>query len=161
MTDAMGPGSHVLYQDFVVPTVVATASVSFSVFIQNQHTEFIEAGTLDFVPAQNQHARVDIMTIPADPFAPGADLMNLFLTSPGDPLVSGYNPVVVDITAFLQAHQGETLRLRFAEVDNVNFFNMGVDDVRLTAIIPEPSSWVLMLGGLIGVAGLQRRSTAR
>lgn len=45
----------------------------------------------------------------------------------------------------LTTHAGETLRLRFAEVDNVNVFMMGVDDVRFTSNeVPEPAPLLLM-----------------
>src|SRR3954469_10274990 len=36
MTDAQGPGSHVLYQDFVVPVGVSTATLSFDWFVGNR-----------------------------------------------------------------------------------------------------------------------------
>jgi hypothetical protein len=39
--------------------------------------------------------------------------------------------------------QGQTVRLRFAETDNVNFFNFGVDNV--TVNIPAPSALALGL----------------
>ena len=53
------------------------------------------------------------------------------------------------------AHQ---LRLRFAEVDNVAPFNLGVDNVDFTAAaIPWPSSWIMVFGSLLGVAFIRRR----
>src|SRR5688572_17946521 len=134
MTDAAGPGSHVLYQDFVVPTGPASYSIAFSLFINNGAPNFVVPATLDFAtPALNQRARVDIMRSSADPFSlVAADiLMNLYQTQPGDPLVSGYNSLQFDISAVLQANQGATLRLRFAEVDNVAPFNLGVDNIAI------------------------------
>src|ERR1051325_2170419 len=35
MSDAQGPGSHVLYQDIVIPAVVPSATLSFDVFVGN------------------------------------------------------------------------------------------------------------------------------
>src|SRR4051794_33472577 len=35
MTDSEGPGSHALYQDFVVPNIVGVATLSFSLFIDS------------------------------------------------------------------------------------------------------------------------------
>jgi len=65
---------------------------------------------------------------------------------------------VRDVTALLQANQGQTLRLRFAEVDNVAPFNLGVDNVNFTAAaIPWPSSWIMVFGSLLGVAFIRRR----
>jgi len=153
MSDAGAGGSHVLYQDFLVPTMVPGASVNFSLFINNGAAAFFTPATLDFAtPTLNQQARVDILNLTSDV------LLNLYQTQPGDPLVSGYTPIVRDVTTLLQAHAGETLRLRFAEVDNVSFFNLGVDavDINVNAI-PEPSTWMMTVSALFGAAFLRRR----
>jgi hypothetical protein len=163
MTDSLGPGSHVLYQDFVVPVIVPGGAIRFSLFINNGATTFSIPNHLDFsTPALNQQARVDIMTTSADPFSvvAGDVLQKLYQTQPGDPLVSGYNNIVVDISPLLVARQGQTVRLRFAEVDNVAPFNLGVDavDITLGNPIPEPATWTLMFGALAGVGFLKRLS---
>ena len=62
----------------------------------------------------------------------------MYQTRPGDPLISGYNTITRDISALLGSQVGQTLRLRFAETDNVFTFQMGVDDVRFG--VPEPAS---------------------
>lgn len=153
MTDAQGPGSHLLYQDIVIPNVVPGGFVVFSLFINNTAADFITQPDLDFAtPALNQQARVDILD------ASGAVLMNLYQTDPGDPLVSGYTSFFFNISSLLQANAGQTLRLQFAEVDNVNAFNFGVDAVDLTiGAIPEPSTWILMVTGAAAVALYRRR----
>ncbi len=158
MTDAQGPGSHVLYQDFTVPLTLSVATLRFDLYINNHANAFFSPASLDFsLPALNQQLRVDIVTTSADPFSVGvADvLLNLYRTMPGDPLVSGYNTITVDLTAFLSTHLGETLRLRFAEVDNVQVMNAGVDRVSLT--IPEPSASIMMLTGLALLAAVNSR----
>jgi hypothetical protein len=150
MSDAQGPGSHVLYQDFVVPVGLLSASVRFDVFVNNQADNFFSPDTLDFSSVNNQQARVDLMLASADPFsvAPSDVLLNLFRTLPGDPLVSGYTTVSADLTALLAGLGGQTLRLRFAEVDNQLFFNFGVDNVSLNATaVPEPAT---LFGALLG-----------
>src|SRR5437868_1553744 len=59
MTDAQGPGSHVLYQDFVA--TADAARLSFALFIGNRATDFFTPASLDFsTPTLNQQARVDI-----------------------------------------------------------------------------------------------------
>jgi len=154
MTDANGPGTHVMYQDFLVP--VGGATLSFALFVGNRDTDFFVAPAsvgLDFsTPALNQQARVDIIRSAADPFSVAASdvLLNLFQTSPGSPLVSGYSVLTRDVSAFLAAHTGETLRLRFAEVDNVAPFQLGVDNVRFAAI-PEPTSILLLSLALVSL----------
>jgi len=154
MTDAQGPGSHVLYQDFLVPTADA-ATLSFALFIGNRADRFSTAASLDFsTPALNQQARVDIIRSTADPFSVAAAdvFLNLYQTKPGDPLISGYNTITTDITALLAAHVGETVRLRFAEVDNLAPFQMGVDNVSINAA-PEPASTLLLGAGLVALFG--------
>jgi len=147
MTDAAGPGSHVLYQDFVA--TADAAALRFALFIGNRADRFATPLSLDFsTPTLNQQARVDILKSTADPFSVAAAdvLANLYQTKVGDPLVNGYNTITTDISALLAAHVGETLRLRFAETDNLLKFQLGVDNVRIDPIsapIPEPPSTLL------------------
>lgn len=168
MTDSSGPGSHVLYQDFVVPAFSGQATLHFSLYVNNQADNYYLRPDLDFAATSqtggenlNQQARVDLLTAASDPFSvAGADvLLNLFQTNPGDPLVDGYGNYQIDVTQLLQAYTGQTLRIRFAEVDNVAPFNFGVDGVDLVVSnpVPEPSTMLLVLVGL-GFAGLVRRS---
>ena len=160
MSDGGGGGSHALYQDFVAPVVVGQAKLSFKIFVMNQSQDFLAPSTLDFTGPPNQQARVDLLLASSDPFSVGGSdvLLNLYQTNPGDPLTSGYTQINADLTGIFAARAGQTLRLRFAEVDNQFFMNLGVDDVRLTAV-PEPST-VAMVGSLslVGcIFGLQRR----
>ncbi len=157
MTDAQGPGSHVLYQDFLAST--ANAMLLFDLFLGNRDTDFFAPASLDFsTPTLNQQARVDIMLASADPFSVAAAdiLQNLYQTASGDPLVSGYSTHSADISAVLTANAGQTLRLRFAETDNVFTFQLGVDDVRIQAAVPEPGSALLLVAALAAL--LVRRS---
>ncbi len=164
MTDAGAGGSHVLYQDFVVPNAVTSASVGFSLFLNNTADAYFFPANLDWAATNqtggqilNQQARVDLVTTSADAFsvAAGDVLLNLFQTNAQTPLVTGYNPFLIDITALLQAHAGQTLRLRFAETDNINFLNFGVDNVSLIAV-PEPATCLIALGAM-GAAWAGRR----
>jgi hypothetical protein len=163
MTDAQGPGSHVLYQTFMVTAPVPQAMLSFDLFIGNRAAAFSTPNSLDFAtPALNQQARVDILAGGADPFSVSAAdlLMNLFQTTTGDALVSGYSHHASDITTLLNSHLNTPLTLRFAETDNVFTFQLGVDnvDIQETAV-PEPSSlWLLVAGGLFAVACMRQRA---
>ena len=149
MTDAQGPGSHILYQDFVVPVTLTTAALQLQLYVNNHAVDFFSPTTLDFsTTALNQQFRIDIVTTSADPFslAPADVLLNIFQTQPGNPLVSGYNTIFSDLTLLFSTHPGETLRLRLAEVDNVNFLDIGVDEVSIS--VPEPASVMLILAGI-------------
>jgi glucose/arabinose dehydrogenase len=160
MTDAQGPGSHVLYQDFVA--TADAAPLSFALFIGNRADRFAAPTmppSLDFsTPALNQQARVDILKSTADPFsvAAGDVLLNLYQTKVGDPLISGYNNITTDISALLAVHAGETLRLRFAETDNIFLLQLGVDNVRFGPI-PEPPSTLLLGAALALLIGWRGR----
>ncbi len=163
MTDAFGPGSHALYQDFVVDA--SSATLEFDLFIGNRWEQFYtpdpDAVGLDFsTAALNQQARVDILKGSADPFSVAASdvLLNLYQTNPGDASVSGYNTFIFDLSALFAANPGETLRLRFAETDNVLPFQFGVDNVSLESVsVPEPASSLVLLGIGLAAIGARRR----
>ena len=167
MTDALGPGSHVLYQDFVVTPGPAT--LSFALFIGNRAVFFATPSAtavgLDFsTPALNQQARVDIMDAAADPFsvAPGDVLLNLYQTAFGDQLVSGYTTITQDLSSLFATNVGQTLRLRFAETDNLAPFQLGVDSVRFdNGTVPEPASALLFGAGLLALLASGPRIRSR
>jgi hypothetical protein len=169
MTDAAGPGAHVLYQDFVVPAGDQVGTLRFSLFIGNRAftpppgspatPNFFAPNTLDFsTPALNEQARVDIILPSADPFSLSAAdvLLNVYRTQPNDPLVSGYNVITSDVSSLIAARAGQTLRLRFAETDNVDPFQLGIDNVSLVTAVPEPSAILMLATGLLGVLAYAR-----
>ncbi|MFL6447563.1 MAG: hypothetical protein ACJ746_07720 [Bryobacteraceae bacterium] len=157
MTDALGPGSHVLYQDFTLTSAVDAAVLNFNLFVGNRAGGFYipASGTLDFsVAAFNQQARVDILLGSANPFSvAGSDvLLNAFQTSSGSAAVSGYTSYSVSVASILNSHLNTPLRIRFAETDNVANFQFGVDNVGLqtgaSSAVPEPSTFAA--GALAG-----------
>lgn len=140
MTDQEGAGRHILYQDFQVPD--QGGSLSCDVYVLNQAEAYSvpASGSLDPAINPNQHFRVDLM----DPGAPVDDvgsgvLRNLFLTRPRDPLeivrLPGDPPERIYTTLVTNLHdfRGQKVRLRFAEVDNQFFFNVGVDNCLVAA----------------------------
>jgi len=152
MSDGQGPGTHVLYQDFIVPGVSLYA-ISFDLFIGNRADLFATPAnrTLDFgINAPNQQVRVDLMIGSSDPFSVAASdvLLNLYQSAAGDALVSGYTTRTSDLSALLNARVGQTLRIRFAETDNLAELQAGVDNVSLTAT-PEPGSALLIATGCV------------
>ena len=131
VVDQTGGGSHVLYQDVIVP--VNGGTLNFELFLNNQAADFSvpSPASLDFTVSPNQQFRVDIMSPAAGDFDVGAGVLaNVYQTNPGDPLTTGgYVPVSFNLDAFA----GQNVRLRFAEVDNQFFFNVGIDNVRIVA----------------------------
>jgi hypothetical protein len=126
MTDQDGPGTHILYQDVKVPAGQSTLSFRVSLF--NQAGAYFAPHSLSSEREPNQQFRMDIMAPLAklDGLGPGV-LRNVFLTEPGDPPLQGYTTIRTSLTQFA----GRTVRLRFAEVDNQGFFQVGIDQVRI------------------------------
>lgn len=130
MSFQAGPGLHILSQVITLPAD-GNGQLSFRFYIGNRAPAFFSPETLSPVGARNQQFRVDIM----DPLAPvdamgSAVLMKLFQTLPGDVRDTGiYHGLTADLSAF----NGQTVRIRFAEVDNQYFFNVGIDDVSVIA----------------------------
>jgi len=146
MTDQSGRGSHVLYQDIAVPSSGGT--LRFTLFIDNSAGTFATPATLDYTVDPNQQFRADIMDPAAGDFDVGAGVLaNVYQTQVGDPATSGYTTVSFPMGAFA----GQTVRLRFAEVDNQDFFNAGVDNVQLLQNIQVP---VMERTGLVLLAAL-------
>lgn len=164
MTDAQGPGAHLLLQQFVVPNVITTAVLSFDLFIGNRaddfHTPDLNILTFD-TPELNQQARVDIIDAAGNVFELTGLIAELFQTASGDPLVSGYTHYAIDIADVLALNTGAELMLRFAAVDNVFTLQFGVDNVSLLVnepeVVSEPATLALLATlGLLG--GASRRS---
>jgi hypothetical protein len=165
MTDSQGPGAHVLYQDFLVPNTLGPWTLSFLLFLNNTTGSYFtpSPASLDFsTPTLNQQLRVDVLKATADPFSVAAAdvLQNIYQTQPGNPAVSGYNLITADLSALIAANAGQTVRLRFAEVDNVGILNAGVDAVSLADAplsgVPEPSTFVAGLA-VLGLAAFAKR----
>ncbi len=120
-------GSQVLYQDIAIPQA-AKVTLTYDLFIYS-HAGFFSQPTLDYNPKPNTQFRADIM----DPSAPAMDtgsgvLANIYITKPGDLKYMPYKRQTVDLTQFA----GRTIRLRFAEVDNIDCLNAGIDNVSIT-----------------------------
>lgn len=129
ITDQNGPGSHELYQDITLQPGF-TQTLTFSLYYHS-YAALTAPGTLDYTVGTNMQYRVDVMKTTAADFsiAPADVLANLFQTRAGDPQIVAPNSVKFDLTPFA----GQTIRLRFAEADNVSYFNAGVDNVQIVS----------------------------
>jgi hypothetical protein len=141
MTDSGGPGSHALLQSFVVAPN-SSATLTFDLFVANQ-AAFSTPASLDFNVIPNQQARIDILTgatTVANAFSLSSVADNVLDPSANTVAYSQYS---FDITSAVS--KGGTFTLRFAEVDNQNIFNLGVDNVAIVTAplaTPEPTSQV-------------------
>jgi hypothetical protein len=136
-TDQFGPGSHVLYQDVALEAGFSHV-LSFDLYYSNNAGAFATPSTLDFNVFPNQQYRVDVLRPTADPFSVAAAdvLATVFRTEQGDPLVLAPTRVTFDLSAFA----GTTVRIRFAGVENVFFFQASVDDVDIESVRLLPTS---------------------
>ena len=131
VTDQTGPGRHVLYQEITLEAD-HDHTLSFTLYYVNRAGAFFTPATLDpFASGPNQQYRVDVMR-PGTPVdaVDASVLRTLFLTKPGDALTLAPTPMTFDLSEWA----GQTVRLRFAEVDNQLFFQAAVDDVRIVSV---------------------------
>jgi hypothetical protein len=154
VSDQSAPGTFALIQPFTVSGPVSDVVLSFSLFANSYGGVFVNPAGLDWtVPAANQFARVDILSAGASPFDTGSGvLMNFYLGADSGPNPHPYTNYSFDITSLVGA--GGTFQLRFAEVNNIDVFNLGVDNVSIVTTVggvPEPSSIVLAAMGIVGL----------
>ena len=126
-TDQSSPGSAILYQDLNLLNL-SSYTLSFILYYENLANVFCTPNTLSyFNMGCNQQYRVDIMdpAAPVDSVAPGDVLASLFRTEVGAPNTLAPTPMMFDLSAFA----GRTVRLRFAQVENLLPFLASVDAV--------------------------------
>ena len=129
-TDQENPGSHILYRNIKLESGMRH-ELSFYLYYRNRAGEFFARDTLDFRVEPNQQYRVDLLRPKADPFTVDPEVIRarLFRTGVGDPNRKQPTLMTFNLTRFA----GDTVRLRFAEVDNQGFFQASVDRVRVTS----------------------------
>lgn len=153
VSDQTGPGAHTLIQSFIVPAGSGSVILSFDMFVNDQSGfgPIVNPAGLDYTASANQHGRVDILSAAAGPFDTGAGVLaNFYLGVDPGANPHPYTAYVFDITGLVGA--GGTFQLRFAEVDNLFFFHLGVDNVSMAATaVPEPTSLLLLGSGLLGL----------
>jgi hypothetical protein len=133
-SDQTGPGSHIMFQDVAIPAL-STATLNLVIWYVNSAVAFYDPASLSYNTIPNQQFRIDIMNpaAPIDDLGAGV-LLNVYKTTPINPPTLPYTPISANLNAFA----GQTIRLRFTEVDNQLYFNVGVDAVSIEAepIVP-------------------------
>lgn len=135
VTDMDSAGLRFLYRDIVV---AGSPMLHVVVFYENHGLEIHVQPTFGTIDGDkwnysgtslNQQYRVDLI----DPQAPieslEADdvLATVFRTVSGDPTALEPTPVSIDLSPW----EGQTIRLRATQVDNMGAMRAGIDDVRL------------------------------
>jgi hypothetical protein len=143
VSDQTGPGTHVLIQSFTLASA-ETLTLSFQMFVNSQDGSY-DTGLLDYNVNPNEFGLADLLTGTATPFSTApADVLQTFYSG-NDPQANNPNPYTT-YTYTLSLAAG-TYQLRFGEVDNQSFFQMGVDNVSLTPVVPEPTT--IIAGALL------------
>lgn len=134
MTLSVNSGMHILYQDVAIPAGVR-AILSFDLLLKS-NAVFITPSpdTINYLIRPNQQFRADLIDPAASPETDQV-LANLYRTHTADPMqTDGYIHLVYDISPFA----GRTVRLRFVEVDTVDCFSAGLDNVSVITELPTP-----------------------
>lgn len=142
-SDQGGEGTHVLYQDVALEPYY-THRLSLTAYYHTYAPITIPApDTLSFTggPSEttfeqpNQQYRIDVMkpTAPILSVNPADVLATVFATKVGAREEMGPTQLTADLSPFA----GQTVRLRFVEVDNQFFFNAGVDAVGIASTPPS------------------------
>jgi hypothetical protein len=136
-----GPNARVIYQDFTIPSGVVFAGFRMG-FAQNnynaldpQDVTVIEKDPLDVAGGGAQNAlRIDIVDPTGAQFYEPI-LYTLSAPVASVPAIDGPLTTVTDqtaaLTAFFQAHEGQTLRLRIGDVESTFPWTVQLDDVTL------------------------------
>jgi hypothetical protein len=159
LTDQSGPGTYVLTQGFSVAPGTTAVTLKFDLFANNYAgSTIVDPIGLDHTGPANQHVRVDLLTGAASAVDTGGGVIaNFYLGADAGSNPNPWTSYTIDLTGL--APVGGSYQIRFAEVDNQGFFNMGVDNVSIAAV-PEPQAYLMMIAGLgllAGAAGASRR----
>ena len=127
VTDQGGAGTHILHRTRKLREGYRH-KLSMWVYYSSQ-ADIDSPNTLDSTGQDNQQYRIDVLKrgAPIDSVAAGDVLVEVFGTKTGDPATMAPAKVSANLTRFA----GRRVTLRFAEVDNLFYFNAGVDAVRL------------------------------
>lgn len=135
ITSQGGAGTHILYQDVSLEPYY-THQLSLLVYYRSSAPLVTPSPeTLNAGGPANQQYRIDVMkpTAPIESVEPSDILATVFATKTGDPEELGPTPLTVNLTPFA----GQTVRLRFAEVDNEFYFAAGTDSVSIQSTPPS------------------------
>jgi hypothetical protein len=143
VTDTLGPGTHILYQDVGLEPAF-THKLSLIVYYRSSGILATPSpDSLDYTVPSNEQYRIEVMkpSAPLNSVNPADILLTVFRTRVGDPLTLAPTAMTADLTPF----GGQTVRLRLAEVDNLAVFNASADAASLTS---TPISNVFSFGKL-------------
>ena len=113
LSNPTGPGTNAIYQDIAIPAD-SHLTLRWADRIRNHATTFQDP---------NQEYRVEIRN------SSNQVLATVFSTNAGDSLMNDWTARTADLSAFA----GQTVRIAFVVQDSLNYFNVHIDDVRITS----------------------------
>jgi hypothetical protein len=129
LSNQTGPGTHAIYQVVAIPAG-SQLTLEWADQIRNHASSFVDP---------NQEYRVEIRSI-------GNELLaTLFSTNANDPLTQDWTQRTADLSPFA----GQTVRIAFVEQDNLGYFNVQVDEVRIAGIKTMASIPVMVSAGQV------------
>ena len=129
VTDQVGQGTRILYQDVALEPGQTHALSLYVYYKSNSPIAHPATDSLDYFVVPNQQYRIDVMkpSAPLTSINPADILLPIFRTATGDPTTLAPTMMTADLAPFA----GQTVRLRFAEVDGAGYFNASTDAVSI------------------------------
>ena len=129
-TGGFQPATVALYQPFHVPDLTQSVVLSFDMYVNDW------AGQAAFTPAQL--GRVDIIESDAPIFDTSAGVVfNAYIGTDGGPLPAPSVHREFELAPLVEA--GQDYIVRFYVNSQLFWQNMGVDNVEIEAVVPEPN----------------------
>jgi hypothetical protein len=158
MTDSTGPSSTALYQDFTVPQgTILSATLNYQ-RVRLSAGSYATPTSWDYTVSPNQHTEADILLPTTNALSTsvltqlGGNSGDRYPYSPAQ--VAGASAPGFDLTSLLQNYAGQTLRLRFAEVNNQGPLVFGVDAVSLQTVVKPNYTFQTVISQGATVGGL-------
>lgn len=139
ISDALAPGTSILYQDISLEPGM-THALSLTTYYNSAAPITVPTpDTLSSEEVDNQQYRIDVMkpSAPIDSVNPADMLSTVFRTDDGDLSFSAPLARTVDLTPF----GGQVVRFRVAEVANLYYLNAGIDAISIRSTPIPPSSF--------------------
>lgn len=113
-------GTFTLFQDIAIPSGASAATLLWVDRVRNYALQF----------AANHYFHVEIR-------GTNNNLLQLaYTTNPGDPLTNDWTPRSFNLSAYA----GQTVRVAFAQMVTLNYFNVGLDKVSVQVKFPATNS---------------------
>jgi hypothetical protein len=155
VSDQTGGSGQALLQSFTKAAGVQSLILQFDWF-DNTHSAFNGAA----IDGSQQVGRVDILTAAAGTWDVSSGVVQNLLLNAGSFTNFGTTIPWQHASFDLSGLAAGTYQLRFANGQNAFYQEFGVDNVQLSAEVPEPSSIALLGLGLL-CAGVIRRKSAK